>query len=161
MRRLIYLFFALSLLFSCAPSVVVEQPEEVDVKLSNLIGTKASSPLEDTIWEYNTGEKFNQYLWFHGNDVNLFYGLFEDGEIRRYSDFYSSSYKLDGDKVTASVSYPRNGKKEITETLSLIFVKDMYELNVDGASYKYVSSDPSSLAVQWMYIYVNIAPWIM
>jgi hypothetical protein len=54
---------------------------ELDQNSEEFLATRGNEPLVGTIWEHQTGEEFNRYLYFTEDEANLFYGYVEDGEF--------------------------------------------------------------------------------
>lgn len=135
--------------------------ETQSVKLSKFAGTRVSEPLENTIWEYITGDKYNKYIMFKDGEASVFYGYVEDGELQRWSDFYSNPYEYSDEGLKTSVSYPQWGETICTENISVIEFDDIYTIDVNGESYKYLTNNTDSVEGMWMLITVTIVPWQM
>lgn len=148
MKRLLLLLALLAL--SCTPTLEQE--------LSSFLSTRSSEPLKNTIWEHNTGEQYNRYLYFSEADVSLFYGLVEGGELQRWSPFYTSPYVLWGGEVRTSLTYPLWGYDEHTQSASLIR-GDGFTIDLDGDLYEYYGSKVNEIEGQWMLIIASPMPW--
>ena len=148
MKRLLLLLALIAL--SCTPTLEQE--------LSSFLATRASEPLKGTIWEHQTGEQYNRYLYFSEADVSLFYGLTEDGELQRWSPFYSSPYALEDGVVTTSLSYPLWGHTEYTETATLI-KGEGFTIEMNGDTYEFYGPYTESIEGQWMWLFAGTTPW--
>ena len=148
MKRLLLLLALIAL--SCT--------QTLEQELSSFLATRSDEPLKGTIWEHNTGEQYNRYLFFDESDVSLFYGLVEDGELQRWSPFYSSPYALEDGVVTTSLSYPLWGHTEYTETADII-KGEGFTIDLSGDLYEYYGSKVSEIEGQWMLIFAGITPW--
>lgn len=156
MKYYILLFLAFLLLAGgCVRSAV----EDIDSGLASFVGTRADAPLEGTIWECQSGEEYNRYLLFQDGEVSLFYGLIEDGELHRYSDFYPAPYTLHKGHIDATLSYPLYGERILTESGSVQAVADAYEISLGKDVYHYFGPYTEGLEELWMTITVNIVPW--
>ena len=150
MRRILPLLVAL--VVACTANLATE--------LSGFLDTRADAPLEGTVWEHNTGEKYNRYVLFKDGEMSLFYGLVEPEEgLQRWSDFYSSPYVLKGGLIITELSYPLWGHREVTESVSVVKSKAAYTIDIDGEDYTYYGPWTNDLEELWMTITVNIAPW--
>ena len=128
--------------------------------LHDFLSTRAEAPLESTIWQHDTGERYDRFLYFHDAETSLFYGLIDDGEIQRWSDFYTAPYALENGRIVTSLTYPLWGESIWTENVSVVSSVDAYSILVDDERYEFVGTDASSLDVMWMTITVNIInPW--
>lgn len=133
-------------------------PQTLEQELSSFLSTRSSEPLKGTIWEHQTGEQYNRYLFFDEADVSLFYGLVEDGELQRWSPFYTSSYVLWDGEVRTSLTYPLWGQEEHTQSASLIR-GDGFTIDLDGDTYTYYGSKVNEIEGQWMLIIASPMPW--
>ena len=149
MKRILLLFLAF-LAVACTPQTMEQE-------LSSFLATRASEPLKNTIWEHQTGEQYNRYLWFSEADVSLFYGLVEAGELQRWSDFYSAPYAIKDGIVVTSLSYPLYGKTEYTESASVV-KGDGFTIEMNGESYTYYGNDVDEIQGYYMFINVTIPP---
>ena len=156
MKYYILLILALLLLAGgCVRSAV----EDIDKDLAVFVGTRADAPLEGTVWECRTGEKFNRYPLFQDGEVSLFYGLVDTGELQRWSDFYPAPYTLHNGHIDAVLSYPLYGERILTESASVQAVAGAYEILAGKDIYHYYGPYTESLEDLWMSITVNIVPW--
>lgn len=146
MRRLLPLLVAL--VVACTANLATE--------LSGFLQTRADAPLEGTVWEHNTGEKYNRYVSFRNGEMSLFYGLVDAGELQRWSDFYSAPYALKGGLIVTELSYPLWGHKEVTESVSVVKSKSAYHIDIDGEDYTYYGPWTDDLDGQWVIFYVAI-----
>lgn len=149
MRRILPLLVAL--VVACTANLATE--------LSGFLQTRADAPLEGTVWEHQTGEKYNRYVSFRNGEMSLFYGLVAEEGLQRYSDFYSSPYALKGGLIITELSYPLWGHREVTESVSVVKSKSAYHIDIDGEDYTYYGPWTNDLEELWMTITVNIAPW--
>lgn len=133
-------------------------PQTLEQELSSFLSTRASEPLKNTIWEHQTGEQYNRYLYFSEAEVSLFYGLVEDGELQRWSPFYTSPYVLWDGVVATSLSYPLWGQTEHSQSASLIR-GDGFTIDLSGDTYEYYGPYTEDIEGQWMLIYAGVAPW--
>lgn len=132
----------------------------VDELLSEFLPTRASAPLESTIWEHKTGEQYDKYLLFRGGEMSLFYGLVEGDELQRWSEFYSSGYVYDGGIVYTFISYPQWGKDEYAHNAYIVEVGNGHTMRVNGVDdYTYFSPYTEDIEGQWMLIIAEPAPW--
>ena len=142
------------LVLGCTKQYVPTMEEQI----AEFLSTRSTAPLEGTIWEHVTGEDYNRYIVFDGN-AKLFYGLVEDGELQRWSDFYEAPYELIGGVVVTSIEYPVWGFKEVTGRVQVIKAEDAFIINVNGDQYHYYGNNLDEIEGQWMIITVNITPW--
>lgn len=149
--RHIYIFLAALLLNACTANLATE--------LSEFLQTRADALLEGTVWEHQTGEKYNRYVSFRNGEMSLFYGLEAEEGLQRWSDFYSAPYALKGGLIVTELSYPLWGHREVTESVSVVKSKSAYHIDIDGEDYTYYGPYTESLEELWMTITVNIAPW--
>ena len=149
MRRILPLLVAL--VVACTANLATE--------LSGFLQTRSDAPLEGTVWEHQTGEKYNRYVSFRNGEMSLFYGLVEAEGLHRYSDFYSSPYALKGGLIVTELSYPLWGHRAATESVSVVKSKSSYTIDLDGDEYIYYGPYTESLEELWMTITVNIVPW--
>lgn len=159
MKKALFIIMATLLLVAggCAKPAV----ETIDAELAAFVGTRSDAPLEGTVWELRTGEDYNRYLLFREGEISLFYGIVEDGELQRWSDFYSAPYALGNGVIATSLSYPLWGQKEVTQTAGVIRKAGGFSLYLDGDCYEYYGPYTEDLEGMWMTITVNIAPWII
>ena len=159
MRRLL-LTLAICVV-SCSTVPTVEQ------ELSAFLSTRSEQPLKGTIWEHQTGEQYNRYLWFDDADVSLFYGVYEalpasfggKVELQRWSDFYTAPYLLWDGEVRTSLSYPLWGEREHTEGISIVKAGAGFTLSAGGDEYTYFGPYTEEIEGMWMVITVGINPW--
>ena len=149
MKRILLLLALVAL--SCTPTLEQE--------LSSFLSTRASEPLNGTIWEHKTGEQYNRYLWFDKSDVSLFYGLAEDGELQRWSEFYSAPYLFDGNEVETALTYPKWGEKEHAYSITIIRSGGDYTISAGGDVYSYFGPYTTDIEGQWMLITAVPKPW--
>lgn len=160
-----YYKFLFLLLVGVLTFVVCHKPVENDenaifYEFSKSIGTRSTDAIENTVWEYVSGSEYNQYIWFKDNKANLFYGLVEGNELQRWSDFFTSDYKIEDGMVKTDISYPEWGKTEKTENATLLKIEDSYSLSMNGKMFNYVTYDISGIDGYWMTITVTVAPWL-
>ena len=142
------------LLFAVACTKITPEQE-----LSAWLSTRAEEPLAGTIWEHKTTEDYNRYLYFSRSDVSLFYGKTEDGELHRWSEFFTAPYTFQGRLIRTSLSYRLWGHTEVTETASVV-EGDGYTIHLDDDVYEYFGTDVGDIFIgEWMTIRVDIAPW--
>ena len=155
---LILLAFTLLLLAGGCARVEVES---IDSEIAAFFGTRSGSPLEDTVWEYSTGEEFNQYILFQDGQISFFYGRVEDGELHRWSEFFTAPYELRNGRIYTSLSYRRYGETEHTQKASVARMDGGFSLYLDDAHYTFFGPYAESLEWQWMTITVTIEsfPW--
>lgn len=151
MKRLIYILFLALLALSCTPTLEQE--------LSSFLSTRSDEPLNGTIWEHKTGEQYNRYLWFDKSDVSLFYGVYEDGELQRWSDFYTSPYLFNGNEVETALTYPQWGENEHAYSITIIRSGDDYTISAGGEIYTYYSPYTTDIEGQWTLIIASPMPW--
>ena len=109
MKRILLLF----LLLSC----MALSPER---DLAEFLHTRSAEPLESTIWEHKTGDGYDKYLLFRGGEMSLFYGLVENDELQRWSEFYSAPYYYDGGALITYLSYPEWGEMVRTNEVKIV-----------------------------------------
>lgn len=149
MRRILPLLVAL--VVACTANLATE--------LSGFLQTRADAPLEGTVWEHNTDEKYNRYVSFRNGEMSLFYGLEAEEGLQRWSDFYSSPYALKGGLIITELTYPLWGNRETTESISVVKKQSSYTIDIDGEDYSYYGPYTNDLEEMWMTITVNIVPW--
>ena len=133
-------------------------PQTMEQELSSFLATRSDEPLKGTIWEHQTGEDYNRYLYFSEADVSLFYGLVDEGELQRWSPFYSASYVLWDGEIRTSLTYPLWGQEEHTQSASLI-KGEGFTIDLGGDTYTYYGSKVNEIEGQWMWLYAGIGPW--
>lgn len=149
MKRLIYILF---LALSCT-AVTPERD------LAEFLQTRSDEPLNGTIWEHKTGEQYNRYLYFSRSDVSLFYGVYEDGELQRWSDFYTSPYLFDGNEVETALTYPKWGENEHAYSITIIRSGEGYTISAGGEEYTYYGPYTEDIEGQWTLIIASPMPW--
>jgi len=169
MKKLFYILALIAVLI-CGCHKIDTPQLTINDEIANIIGTRSSEPLEGTIWEHQTGDEYNQYIWFNDGQANFFYGKFGpemrdngviEDQLQRWSDFYSAPYTFDDGVVIADISYPEWGKTEKTENMKVFVVENSCTLNVNGKEFKYFSSDASDIDEEmWMIINIGIVPWL-
>ena len=98
MKKFVAILAVMMLAISCTapiPESLISPEEEqsnvpvveLSIQLSEFVGTKASEPLEGTIWEHITGEQLNKYVLFEDGAFKLFYGMVWDDELERWSEY--------------------------------------------------------------------------
>ena len=154
--RHIYIFLAALLLNACTANL---GPVTFDEGLASFLGTRSDAPLEGTVWEHQTGEKYNRYVSLRNGEMSVFYrSMFQD-TLCRYSDFFTAPYALKGGLIITDLSYPLWGHKEVTESVSVFEYKSWYTIGLDGEDYHYYGPYTKDLEELWMSITVNIVPW--
>lgn len=148
MKRLIYILF---LALSCTAL----SPER---DLSEFLHTRSEEPLESTIWEHQTGGQYDKYLLFRGGEMSLFYGLVENDELQRWSEFYSAPYYYDGGLLFTYLSYPEWGERVRTNEVEII-ESNGYTIIAGGEDYTYYSPYTEDIEGQWMLITAVPKPW--
>ena len=157
MKRFLFFVISAILLFACTPKTEVETT--FNQELSVFASTKANEPLEGTIWEHETGDEFNKYIYFHDGKANFFYGKITDN-LERWSEFYSADYNLNDGEVTTKIVYPFWGQKELVNTITVIKAGKDFTIEANGEEYKLTRHPAEDIDGMWMIITVNIAPWI-
>ena len=146
------ILLALTLLITaCAPSLNDE--------ISEFLKTKSEEPLQGTVWEYVTGGEYNKYIYFNDGEANFFWGQYNNGEIERWSDFYSASYELKDGKIWTDIYYPEYGKSENLYQISVIKSEGAFKISSGEEEYHYIQCNLADLECQWIIITVNITPW--
>lgn len=140
-------------------AIVVACTANLATELSGFLQTRSDAPLEGTVWEHQTGEKYNRYVSFRNGEMSLFYGLVEAEGLHRYSDFFTVPYALKGGLILTELSYPLWGHREVTESVSVVKSKSAYHIDIDGEDYAYYGPYTESLEDLWMTITAPIAPW--
>ena len=128
-------------------------------ELSAFVGTRSDEPLAGTIWEHQTGEDYNRYLYFTRDEVSLFYGLVEGGELQRWSDFYTAPYVLwDDGLVFTCLKYPKWGNEE--RVITVCFIRgNGYTIDINGDTYTYYGNNTQEIEGYWMTITATPVPW--
>ena len=150
MKRILLFLAFLFLALACTPKTLEQE-------LSTFLATRSDEPLKGTIWEHQSGEQYNRYLWFSEADVSLFYGLVEDGELQRWSPFYTSPYLFSGNWVEVALAYPLWGHTEYTKTADII-KGEGFTIDLSGDTYEYYGPYTESIEGQWMFIFAGVAP---
>ena len=151
MRRFLPLIVAV--LAACVQLV----PED---GLAAFLGTRSEAPLEGTVWRCDDPGDYDRYVWIADGELRIFYGDEDQGEIRRWSSFWSAPYALDGGTISVALTYPAYGEKIATRIASVVKAASAYEIDVDGDRFAFVGTDASSFEdSQWMTITISIAPW--
>lgn len=153
MKKIFAIVLATLMVLGCT-----KQTPTFEEQVAEFLSTRATAPLEGTIWEHNTGEDYNRYIVFDGN-AKLFYGLVENNELQRWSDFYEAPYEFVDGFVITDIEYPIWGHKELTENAQVIKAEEGYVINVDGDEYTYYGNDLKEIEGQWMILIVTITPW--
>lgn len=129
--------------------------------LAGFLSTRASDPLDGTVWMADSDEEFHRMLLFSDGCVNLFYGLIENGEMQRWSEYYSAPYALSNDAtvVTTNLVYPIFGTHECAELLMVMKSEDMFTIITDLDTFDYIGHYNASLDERWTLVYTTIQPW--
>ncbi|MBR6270158.1 MAG: hypothetical protein IKR30_06290 [Bacteroidales bacterium] len=152
---LIVALAAVAICFCTKPAPVTSDYEG----LASFLDTRADAPLEGTVWEHQTGEKYNRYVSFRNGEMSLFYGLEAEEGLQRWSDFFTAPYALEGGLIVTELSYPLWGHREVTESVSVVKSKGAYTIDIDREEYTYYGPYTEDLEDLWMSITVNIVPW--
>lgn len=163
MKKFILLFapVLLFLMAGCAKAPLAEDG------LASFVGTRASAPLEGTIWEHRTDDGFNLYILFRDGNASLFYGMYgeaptPDGKVemlQRWSEFFTAPYTYEDGMLKTAISYRLWGNTETTESTSVVQAGDGYTLLIDGKTYTYFGPYTRDIETWWMTIFVTVAPW--
>lgn len=158
MKRII-IFLAIAIgIMSCTKPIEIQEPEQ---ELYEFLGTRASEPLESTVWEFNTGKEFNKYIAFRDGQASVFYGkTYENDEVVRFSPLYSNEYTYENKALRTSVSYPQYGETIFSEEVSIIKAKDAYTIDVNGEIYVFKTTDTDCIDSFEMTIIAIIGDWI-
>ena len=143
---------------TCVPGVTrIDYSEE----LSTFLSTKAEAPLEETVWLSCDNDEFHKMLLFKDNTVNLFYGCIDNNEMQRWSDYYSAPYTIaeDGTYVVTDLTYPAFGKNEYSESITIVKSENIFIIQTENDTFKFVGQYNSSLDERWILVYVTIPPW--
>ena len=151
MKRILPILLCL-LLFAC-------QPNPIDRNLSEFLSTRSAEPLESTIWEHKTQDEYNRYISFREGVASLFYGTYEDGELQRWSEFYSGPYYCHDGKLLIALTYPLWGDTKIARNEEIVAHADGYTIVIDGDEYFYWGPYTEQIEGQWMFIFAGITPW--
>ena len=130
----------------CAPEISFSD------ELSGFLQTRSDAPLTETVWEYVTGEEYNQYVTFTEDTVKLFYGKIEEGDLERWSPFYEAHYIFINGAAVTDLSYPCYGKKENTQRINVIHAGEAFEIYIDDKPFTYYGKYTESLDWQWIII---------
>lgn len=156
-RLMMILAVALMLLCGCDKK---EEMMTINDCIAECIGTKAEAPLEQTIWEYTTGERFNQYLYFDGNEVKFFYGCYDVEEgLLRYTDFYTAPYELSNGVIKTEITYPNYGETEHVNQIDVIVMDNLCQISIGDKVFEITNYNPADIYEQWVEIIVGIYPW--
>lgn len=162
MKNFINLIILLTtiLYISCVESNSIKKAD-YHTELSTFLSTKATFPLEETVWMEESDNEFHKMLLFKDGNVSLFYGLIDNGEMQRWSDYYSAPYNLSNSAsfITTELTYPIFGEKEFTEILNIIKSDSEFFITTDTDTYKYVGNYSSDLEERWTLVYIGIEPW--
>jgi len=149
MKRLLPL---LLLLAAC------QQSNPIDKSLSEFLSTRSAEPLESTIWEHQTQDEYNRYISFKDGVASLFYGTY-DGELQRWSEFYSAPYAYKDGVLETAISYPLWGQEELTESAFIVQAGDNFTLRINNDTYTYWGPYTEQIEGRWITINVGIKPW--
>ena len=69
---------ALILATACSKQLAPEPLPSFQEELSSFLSTKASEPMEETLWKHVTGETFDRYILFKDGEIRLFYGTMDE-----------------------------------------------------------------------------------
>lgn len=152
MKKFLFLLMVLFCV-SCTKDEPVQEPN-----LYEFCGTRVDAPLENTIWGHETGGDYNLYILFEKGRANAFYGLI-DGELQRWSPFYSAPYWYDGCILRTNIVYPYFGEQVATQSLSVIRAGKGFEIDVDGKTFNFVTTNTETVRGMWVEIRVTINPW--
>lgn len=160
MKKLISLLLMSLALVFCSCTQKLKEDISEEQTLSSLLGTRSEDPLNNTVWCLETGDTFDKFILFKDTKIKFFYGIFEDGEVHRYSDFYESDYTISKDERTIETDlvFPFYGEVCGVENLGVIKDSDLF-LNLDNESYSFFGYYNKGLEEHWMLIFANIAPW--
>lgn len=155
---IIIMVAVIAIIAVCCINRPVEKP--MNEKIANIIGTKSERPLDQTIWEFNTGEEFNQYLYFDVAEAKFFYGKFDTKEgLLRYTDFYSAAYELIDGKIQTNIEYPNYGDTEKVNNMDVIIVDNVCQITYDEQTFNLTQYDPADIQEQWVEFTIVIGPW--
>ena len=161
-KFLLILCAAVLLLFAGCEKQLQPTQSIPNEEIAEFVGTRSvETPLEGTIWEFNTGEKYNRYITFDDKTVSLFYGLVENGELQRWSDFYKSLYTLENGVINTNIEYPLWGVLEYTRKTNVIRKGDGLMIDVDGELFHFYGTNLDEIEGCWMIIHVYVTPWTM
>lgn len=144
---------------ACSKQLAPEPLPGFQEELSSFLSTKASEPLEETLWRHVTGETYDRYILFKAGEIRLFYGKLEDDEIQRWSEFYSAPYTLGEYSVTTDLSYPVYGTNECTERITIIKSGQQFDIHTENETYTYAGKYTDTLEGMWMTIIATPVPW--
>lgn len=150
---------ALIMVTACSKQLAPEPLPSFQEELSSFLSTKASEPLEETIWKHVTGETFDRYILFKDGEIRLFYGTIDDGELHRYSTFYSAPYTLDDYSVTTDLTYPIWESNECTERITIIKSGQQFDIHTENETYTYAGKYTVTLEERWMSFIATPVPW--
>lgn len=142
-------------------SLTAATSENYREELSFFLSTRAFDPLDKTVWMADSDEEFHRMLLFSDGCVNLFYGLIENDEMQRWSDYFSAPYVLsdDGSMVTTELVYPVYGKRELSEGLTVVMCEDCFTIVAGQDTYEYVGGYTTDLDERWTLVFTVIEPW--
>ena len=152
---------AVMLYFGCKHTEPAEPIVDYHAELAGFLSTRAAAPLEGTVWMAVSTDEFHRMLLFKDGSVHLFYGLIENGEMQRWSEYYSAPYELSESATMAftELVYPIFGERECTETLTVVQSEDMFTIVTDLDVYEYVGEYSSDLDDRWVLFTITIRPW--
>lgn len=127
-------------------------------ELSTFTSTKGNDPLAETIWEYNTSEQFNKYLYFSNDTINLFYGMIWDNKLERYSDFFSAPYTLKNGVLYTNLIYKDWYTKEIYD-IDIIKSENIFYMNANGEIFNFTEYSSEDIKDLYTLVIVTIQPW--
>jgi len=127
--------------------------------LSAFLSTKSTQPLENTVWKAPTGETYDHFLLFREGQVKFFYGLEEEGELQKWSPFYSAPYTLEQDGIHTDLSYPYFNHTIYNNHIGLIQSQGAFTIKTQDDVYTFHSMYTEDLEYTWVLVYAPITPW--
>lgn len=157
MKKAFILFVAIATLLSCTKQ---EQPQSTILDdFAAFALTRSDAAFEQSVWQHDTGEQFNIYLYFHGSTVSMFYGkVSEENGLERWSEFYDGSFSYNKDGIDINLSYPNYG--DIVSVNDIDFLKaadDDYTLaDKAGHTYTYFGQYTDELESLWESLTIRV-----
>ena len=155
---------AILTIMSCSCSIKPQEsaPENeppISELLSAFLSTKSTQPLENTVWKAPTGETYDHFLLFREDQVKFFYGLEEEGELQKWSPFYSAPYTLEQDGIHTDLTYPYFNQTIHNNHIGLIQSQGAFTIKTQDDVYTFHSMYTEDLEYTWILVSAPITPW--
>lgn len=154
MKKAIILLVALATILSCTK----QEPQTTILDdFAAFALTRSDAAFDNSVWQHDTGEQFNIYLYFHDSTVSMFYGKVKDGELQRWSDYFDGTFSYVKDGIEISLSYPNYGDIVSVNYIDFLKADNCYTLTDNhGHTYTYYGQYTDNLEDLWESLTVQV-----